>query len=307
MGANVAKENEFQIRPDLADIKDALYHIHQHENYYYEIYDYLSKIWEELIEQDLLKIKNKEFVEKIEEIYEQSKRLAHAMMAWLPKIEKFGSKYDLKAYVHYVRSLFVVADNYEKLIKNCEIQIKSQKNVLQQYSGFVQGMEIVISTFRDEIRRLRSLKPDLKEIENCEQYKRENNISNKSDFSEPKTKKESFIPFPFIQNLKWNEVIMTIHSNEDVNIEARNIQKKCHYVEMGFKDERKGDSSTMSWELLKQISKCKGEINFNTHLGHKKNLDKDISRLRKKLKSFMSIKDNPIPYLRGKYDKKKKQ
>ena len=103
--------------------------------------------------------------------------------------------------------------------------------------------------------------------------------------------------FPSPKNLNWEEVSMAFVSNETLEIRARNVIKKYHYAEIGFKDNRKVDTPNRLWLLLKEIfgSEEFGELSYDGKVIE--GAQKSISRLRTILKGIMSIEEDPFyPY-----------
>jgi len=74
--------------------------------------------------------------------------------------------------------------------------------------------------------------------------------------------------------------------------------RRYTYVELGFKDERKGDLPNLLWELLFYFAEYDGKIDKRTPIpfGFKQQLKKSVQRLRKLLKEIFNITENPIDY-----------
>ena len=110
----------------------------------------------------------------------------------------------------------------------------------------------------------------------------------------------SITKFPQIEGLTWEEVKLEFVSNDSLRIKARNITKRYTYAELGFKDNRKGDLPDSKWEILKEgFARFAGELSWETPIDPrwKKNLKSTVKELRKRLKSIMSIDDDPFyPY-----------
>jgi hypothetical protein len=116
-----------------------------------------------------------------------------------------------------------------------------------------------------------------------------------ADMSEPVT------CFPILEGLEWKEVIITFITETAVEIKARNARKKYTYAEMGFKDGRCTEKPNMAWELLRQFAEGRGEKSWEDPPEEtgRTNLQKKIQLLRKALKNFFKIQEDPFhPYRR---------
>ena len=102
--------------------------------------------------------------------------------------------------------------------------------------------------------------------------------------------------FPYIAGLRWEEVTITFISDDSVKVSAREVSRKFIFAELGFKDNRKGDMPDTRWALLRELAAHSGEIAWDTPVERKaKSIAKAaIKDIRRKLKAFMGIEDDPF-------------
>jgi hypothetical protein len=103
--------------------------------------------------------------------------------------------------------------------------------------------------------------------------------------------------FPCKPGTKWKDVEITLKSDDAVMIKTPEGSRRYHYSELGMKDERKGDTPTMSWELLMYFCKYSGRISSTTSVDRIlnlrfRNLSKSISNLNKKLQNISGIPES---------------
>lgn len=114
-----------------------------------------------------------------------------------------------------------------------------------------------------------------------------------------KTKKstKTLIKFPLPTDYKWNEVTITFDSNERITIKFRDDIKKYNYVEMGFYNKKTNTPDSL-WEFFKEgFAKNNGELPPNpTYMTSKERdlLRSRVKDLRKRLKTFFDVKDDPF-------------
>lgn len=101
----------------------------------------------------------------------------------------------------------------------------------------------------------------------------------------------NFVPFPTPAGTGWHEVEISFIDSENVKISAKNVTKNKHYSEIGFKDNRRYNKPVESWNTLLSF-KEKERLTF-PHTGKEKT-GKSIQDLRKRLKAYFGIQDNPI-------------
>ena len=103
--------------------------------------------------------------------------------------------------------------------------------------------------------------------------------------------------FPALPGLKWEEIAMEFVSNYSMRVSARGVKRIYTFTEMGFKDGRKGDKPDSLWGVLRDdFAKNQGEISFNTPVAQKirDQLKEYVKKIRKRLRSFMGIDDDPF-------------
>jgi hypothetical protein len=113
-------------------------------------------------------------------------------------------------------------------------------------------------------------------------------------------KAKSTPPFASLEGLKWQEISMTLISDTSVLVKARHVSERYTYAEMGFKD-RRTDKPIKLWiETLPVLASLCGEISWQDPLSEEKRtrLQKDISRLRKVLRGFFHIREDPFEQYR---------
>ena len=103
----------------------------------------------------------------------------------------------------------------------------------------------------------------------------------------------------FPSDTKWEDMTWTFLSNEMVRIEAKGITKKYLFSDLGFKDERKGDTPDTRWSILQRFAEHNGEIDWDTKIDKKQKnrISAAVKDIRKRLKDFFNINDDPFhPY-----------
>jgi hypothetical protein len=109
----------------------------------------------------------------------------------------------------------------------------------------------------------------------------------------PESKPPKINSFPEMPNLKWEEIVITFISNDSIRIQARNSTKITHYVDMGFRDKRKGDLPTKAWDFLKNLAENGGEISYSGNSYNSKNKIR-AKELRKILRNYFKIEADPF-------------
>ena len=98
-------------------------------------------------------------------------------------------------------------------------------------------------------------------------------------------------------DLKWEEVVIRVFSNEAVEVLLRAQRKRFTFAELGFKDGRKGDVPNRLWTLLHVMAEHQS-IPANSSAGDF--VKKAVSDLRGRLKDLFEIDDDPFaPYRSG--------
>jgi hypothetical protein len=103
-------------------------------------------------------------------------------------------------------------------------------------------------------------------------------------------KQERFLPLP--EGIKWEDITITLSSNEHIKVSFNHKEKRFTYGELGFTDGRKGDQPTKLWFYLKEIIKHGGELSWEKIREHNAQLVKNVSRLNTHLKKQFGIKEN---------------
>jgi len=95
---------------------------------------------------------------------------------------------------------------------------------------------------------------------------------------------------------KWEDMTWTFLTNELVKVEAKGVTKKYLYSELGFTDRRKGDSPDTRWAILSELAKNNGEITWKTNINSKEKnmMSAAVRDIRKRLKDFFNIDDDPF-------------
>jgi hypothetical protein len=100
----------------------------------------------------------------------------------------------------------------------------------------------------------------------------------------------------FPKDLTWKEVSIVFTSDEAVKIKARGIARKVTYLEMDFKDGRKGDRPDSRWGFLLRLAQH-GELRLDNSDIDQKTKDgakTAVKDIRKRLKEFFGIDDDPF-------------
>lgn len=111
------------------------------------------------------------------------------------------------------------------------------------------------------------------------------------------------VRFPSFSGLRWEEVAMEFVSNDSIKVTARKRSKRYTFAELGFKDGRKGDLPDTVWGILRAIAKAGGSIDWDSKIEpeEKRRLKPAVAKIRKRLITFMRIKDDPFhPYRKQK-------
>jgi len=101
---------------------------------------------------------------------------------------------------------------------------------------------------------------------------------------------------------RWEDLTVTFRSHDSVQIRITGQKPRIlTYVDLGFKDGRKGDRPNKLWGLLKGIAAYSGSLqpdNPLLDLKSRKTTEKQIGRIRKTLKTYFSLDENPIKWKR---------
>jgi len=112
---------------------------------------------------------------------------------------------------------------------------------------------------------------------------------------ERKLKKAKIIPFPMPKGTTWEDVTIRFISNEEIQIRAGEVRESRNYRQMDF--EYKHKRPDIYWETLKLFAKKDGTISWKDVPGDERELyKKRFSTLRKRLKDYFGINEDPIPH-----------
>jgi hypothetical protein len=113
-----------------------------------------------------------------------------------------------------------------------------------------------------------------------------------------KPKVRAIEPFCQLEGLQWNEVTMEFVSNDSIKISAREVRNIFIFVELGFKDKRRGDRPIPLWDVFQKLAQHNGRIEWPKWRATSRDAtSKTISRIRRLLQQFMGIDDDPFdPY-----------
>jgi len=102
--------------------------------------------------------------------------------------------------------------------------------------------------------------------------------------------------FPTPPNTTWKMVSIQFVSDRSVRVMVGLVDKTYTFEEMGFKDNRKVDSPDKQWEVLRCLAKNRGELSKQKGTAIQYG-EKRVQGIRKKLRTFMGIEDDPFfPY-----------
>jgi len=112
----------------------------------------------------------------------------------------------------------------------------------------------------------------------------------------------------FPTDTKWEDMTWTLLAHDLVRVEVKGISKRYNYSDLGFTDKRKGDHPDNKWAIFIIFAENNGEVDWNTKLDKKQsnNLSAVVKDIRKRLKNFFNISDDPFhPYRQTKSYKTK--
>jgi len=114
-----------------------------------------------------------------------------------------------------------------------------------------------------------------------------------------KTGKESIVKFPSPPDLCWEEVSMAFISNKAIKVRARGQLREYRFDQIGFENKRSGKPNRL-WFLLQVFGARGGQLSWQdlSSTGMTANqVQSNVKRLRKSLRKFMGIEDDPFyPY-----------
>jgi len=102
----------------------------------------------------------------------------------------------------------------------------------------------------------------------------------------------------FPPDTKWEDMTWTLLSNHTVRVDAKGVVIEPTYSELGFKDGRQVDVPNTRWGILIKFAENNGEIGWGkeTKIDEqaRKTLTTAIKDIRKKLRAFFNIGDDPF-------------
>lgn len=162
------------------------------------------------------------------------------------------------------------------------------------YSGFLSNDDIVEMRDRIQGRKKRVYGGGLIQ---------ERKSNEREEVSQQDNTKNDRFPLP--AGLSWTDVTMTFVLNDTIKVEAGDIIRNYSYDQIDFEDKRTKDDKkpNKSWLFLKILAREHGEIHLRSELDTKEydKLRQTVRDLRKRLKAFINIDDDPFcPY--GKFN-----
>ena len=106
---------------------------------------------------------------------------------------------------------------------------------------------------------------------------------------------QKIVPFPTPSGTQWHEIKISVVDNDNVSINIREKIERRNYAEMGFKNQKNG-KSVKSWQFLLAFRK-KERLTFSQE--NRDTVEKSIQDLRKRLRAYFRIQDDPIDYEGG--------
>lgn len=101
----------------------------------------------------------------------------------------------------------------------------------------------------------------------------------------------------FPKDLRWEEIEIRFLGSEDVLVTAKGKQRETNCLAMGFQD-KKSKKPNYQWEILKFLAKNEGKLSWgnNHNLTEKQvhSAKSQMSTIRKKLKKYFKINDDPF-------------
>jgi len=108
-----------------------------------------------------------------------------------------------------------------------------------------------------------------------------------------KLKPNRQLTFPTPEGTKWEDVNIEIKSNDSVRIRVKDIVKTYSALDMGFRDQRKGDLLNLQWDLLVKFAETSGVMSWASPHA-KRGAYKNVQLLKNILRNFFGINDQPI-------------
>ncbi len=95
----------------------------------------------------------------------------------------------------------------------------------------------------------------------------------------------------------WKDIVIEIIDNETLSIKTgKNKASRLHCSKIGFMN-KKTSLPNLQWRMLESLAKYKGLIPYKEwEFRARKHIEKQVSELRKTLKSYFKIDSDPIPF-----------
>lgn len=104
---------------------------------------------------------------------------------------------------------------------------------------------------------------------------------------------DKIIAFPETPGLKWGDISIMLESNDSVKIQTPRTFLTVTYIDLGFRDNRKGDLPTKAWYFLIKLAEENGEITYSSQSFDPKNKSR-VKELRKILRKYFRITEDPF-------------
>jgi hypothetical protein len=105
--------------------------------------------------------------------------------------------------------------------------------------------------------------------------------------------------FPTLAELRWEEVSITLLTEDSIKISARKTSKTYTFAEIGLRDRRTHNKPNAMWTLLKALANSGGSVRWGDRAEFEKRdrIKATFKGLRAKLKAIIGIADDPFePY-----------
>jgi len=98
---------------------------------------------------------------------------------------------------------------------------------------------------------------------------------------------------------KWEDIEISLISDERVEIRIGNKIETRNYAEMGFQDRRTGKQNLL-WTILQALARLEGTIPIDARSGQEwLAVEKRIGRMKKVLQKLFGMSDDPVPLIEG--------
>jgi hypothetical protein len=100
-------------------------------------------------------------------------------------------------------------------------------------------------------------------------------------------------PFPTPTGATWKDVSIRFVSDYQVQISMPDCSQPRNYVQMGFENS-KTKKSDSAWVLLTALARTQGKLERPETLKGISQVEKSVQTLRKRLKSFFGMQEDPF-------------